>query len=85
MGMHIMFFNLLNCVLLFVNNHLVALPYFDAEFFCGSEWYYWELSPNLKLAYVLVGILGPLGLKFLWDKAVSCLKRAFLHFGGGKT
>ncbi|MBO4748829.1 MAG: acyltransferase family protein [Lachnospiraceae bacterium] len=74
MGMHIMFFNLLNCVLLLVNNHVVALPYFDAAGFLETEWYYWELSPNLKLAYVFVGILGPLGLKFLWDKVISFLK-----------
>lgn len=74
MGMHIMFFNLLNCVFLFVNNHLITLQYFDVEYFLGSEWYYWEISPNMKLAYVFVGVLAPLGLKWLWDKAVSFLK-----------
>ncbi|MBR5421409.1 MAG: acyltransferase family protein [Lachnospiraceae bacterium] len=66
MGLHITFFNILNCILMLVNN-FIELPYFDVETFRESEWYYWELSPSFKLAYVLVGILGPLGLKRLSD------------------
>ena len=67
MGMHIMFFNILNCVLMAVSEHIAELPYFDTEYFRGSEWYYWELSPNFKAVYVIVGILGPLGLKWCFD------------------
>ena len=69
MGLHILFFNLLNCVLLAVSEHITPLLYFDAEAFRGSEWYYWEIHANFKLVYVLVGVLGPLGLKWLWDRA----------------
>ena len=61
MGLHIVFFNILNCILMLVNS-IVELPYFDVETFRESEWYYWEISPNFKLAYVLVGILGPINL-----------------------
>lgn len=69
MGMHILFFNILNCVLLAIHTYCVDLPYFDADYFLESEWYYWEISPNFKAVYVLVGILGPLGLKWVFDKA----------------
>lgn len=67
MGLHILFFNLLNCILLAVNEYITPLLYFDAEAFRESEWYYWELSKNFRLAYLLFGILGPLGVKWLWD------------------
>ena len=70
MGLHIAFFNILNCILMLINN-IVTLPFFNAEEFQGSEWYYWELSPNFKLVYVLAGILGPLGIKRLYDLIVS--------------
>ena len=76
MALQIMFFNLLNCVLMFISMHLIELPYFDVEAFQGSEWYFWEWSLNLKLLYVVAGILGPLGVKAIWDKI-----RAFV---GGK-
>lgn len=68
MGLHVAFFNVLNCVLMLINK-VIELPYFDVEYFQGSEWYYWEISPNFKLAYVIIGILGPLGLKWLYDRA----------------
>ena len=71
MGMHILFFNILNCILLIVNDHLVSLLYFDADFFRESEWYYWEINNNIKFIYVLVGILGPLGIKYLFDKIIT--------------
>lgn len=68
MGMHILFFNVFNCILLTVTKYIVYLPYFDVEAFQESEFYYWEISPNIKLAYVIVGILGPLGIKLICDK-----------------
>lgn len=68
MGLHITFYNILNCILLFINENITTLLYFDAEYFRESEWYYWEISPNFKMAYVVVGILGPLGVKLIFDK-----------------
>lgn len=68
MGFHILFFNLLNCILMAIDGHIVPLPYFDAEAFRESEWYYWELSKNFRLVYLLFGILGPLALKWVYDR-----------------
>ena len=68
MGLHILFFNLLNCILLLISEHITPLLYFSADSFRESEWYYWELSSNFKLVYLLFGILGPLALKRLWDR-----------------
>ena len=71
MGMHILFFNILNCVLLVISEHITPLLYFNADAFRESEWYFWELSNNFKLVYMLFGILGPLGLKQIWDRIRS--------------
>ena len=73
MGLHIIFFNILNCVLMAVNNHIIKLSYFDAEYFKGSEWYFWGIGDNIKVLYVLVGILGPLALKALYDKICAAV------------
>ena len=76
MGLHITFFNILNCILMFVNDHITALKYFSVADFQDSEWYWWELSPNFKLAYLVIGILGPLGLKWVFDKIRSSVGKA---------
>ncbi|MBR4403976.1 MAG: acyltransferase [Clostridiales bacterium] len=72
MGLHILFFNIFNCVLLLIDK-IMELPYFDAEAFRESEWYFWEISPNIKLAYLVIGILGPLGLKWICDRIKKSL------------
>ena len=75
MGLHILFFNVLNCIFMFADK-IIGLPYFDAEAFRDSEWYFWEISPNIKLVYLAIGILGPLGLKWIYDKIkVSLLNK----------
>ena len=73
MGLHILFFNIFNVVLMAVNNHIVKLSYFDAEAFKDTEWYFWGIGDNIKVFYVFVGILGPLALKCLYDKAYAAL------------
>ena len=67
MGLHVVFFNLFNCVLLAIHENVTPLLYFDPEYFAESEWYYWEISPDLKLVYVVIGVLGPLFLKWIFD------------------
>ncbi|MBQ2099450.1 MAG: acyltransferase [Lachnospiraceae bacterium] len=74
MGMHVLFFNLLNFVFLVLYEHGVPLLYFDAELFRATEWYFWEITPTIKYAYLMAGVLGPLGLKWLWDLATSKLR-----------
>ena len=75
MGLHITFFNILNCILMFVSEHIAELPYFNVEAFRETEWYYWEFGPNFKLAYVIAGVLGPLGLKWIYDRIVMSAGR----------
>ena len=73
MGLHIAFFNILNCILMVINEHIIPLPYFSTESFRESEWYRWELSPNFKLAYLVIGILGPLSMKWIYDKICTAI------------
>lgn len=70
MGLHVMFFNILNCILMAISEHLINLPYFDTEYFRETEWYFWDCYPNFRMVYVVIGILGPLGMKWLWDKII---------------
>ncbi|MBR4731325.1 MAG: acyltransferase family protein [Lachnospiraceae bacterium] len=76
MGFHVVFFNVLNCILLFLIHCGIDLPYFNVEAFQGTEWYYWEISPNVKLLYLMVGILGPLALKRLYDGMLFVIGKA---------
>lgn len=75
MGFHIAFFNVLNCILMAVNDNLITLPFFNTEYFMGSEWYYWEINSNVRSIYVVFGLFGPLVLKLLYDKIVSSVAR----------
>ena len=62
---------------MFVNEHIVDVLYFDTEFFQETEWYRWELVDSFKMVYVVIGILGPLGLKWIFDKLVMLGGRLF--------
>ena len=77
MSLHIVFFNIFNLILMLISENIIDLKYFDADAFRESEWYFWEISPNIKFAYVIVGILGPLGLKLIYDKISSPLTGLF--------
>lgn len=81
MGLHIAFFNILNCILMLINEHIVELPYFSVATFQETEYYYWELSPNFKLAYLIVGISGPLALKWIYDKICALVGKVFNNHG----
>ena len=50
---------------------------FDVEYFQESEWYRWEPTYHVKFLYVVIGILGPLGVKWLWDKGTSLIAQGF--------
>ena len=67
MGLHITFYNIFNCILMGINN-IIEIPYFDVEAFKETEWYFWGISGNIKILYVMVGVLGPLGLKWIYDR-----------------
>ena len=77
MGFHILFFNILNCVLMLISRHIAAVPGFDIESFKGSEWYFWEIGSNAKILYVLVGVLGPLLFKWIFDRISSPIRNKY--------
>ncbi|MBQ6661799.1 MAG: acyltransferase [Lachnospiraceae bacterium] len=81
MGLHITFYNILNCVLMAIDKSIVRLPHFDAEAFQETEWYFWELGGNIKILYVVVGVLGPLGLKWLYDRLCTAADRKIKSIG----
>ena len=69
MSFHIIFFNLLNC-LLFTINKFTEVRYFDEEAFRESNWYRWEYVPQFRYVYFLVGVLGPVGIMKLYDRFI---------------
>lgn len=75
MGLHLAFFNIFNCLLMLINDHIVKLPYFDTGAFLEMDFYYWEIGHNIKLAYLLVGILGPLALKRIFDMICTKVRK----------
>lgn len=70
MSFHVIFFNLLNCVLFSINK-FKALPYFDIETFQDSNWYRWEYVSQFRLVYFLVGLLGPVALMKLYERFIK--------------
>ena len=77
MGFHILFFNIVNCILMLISRHIAVLPCFDIESFMGSEWYFWEIGNNAKILYVLAGVLGPLLFKWIFDKISSPVRNKY--------
>ncbi len=76
MGLHITFFNIFNCILMMISKVIAPLPYFSIETFLETEWYFWEINPNVKLAYLVIGIMGPLGVKWIYDNLCGLVKKS---------
>ena len=70
MSFHVIFFNILNCILFGIDKAF-GLPYFDAVTFQDSNWYRWEYVSQFRLVYFLFGLLGPVGLMKLYDRFVK--------------
>lgn len=66
MSHHLFYIFILNFVL-----YLINVPYFDLSNF-QNGWIYryqipgWEIP--LQIGYLLLGVLGPIGMKYLYDK-----------------
>ena len=69
LGLHVLFFNLLNCILLFVNTFIVRLQ--DFSYSEVSWWYFWEPIEQFRFMYFAFGLAGPLLLKYTFDKVIS--------------
>lgn len=76
MGLHITFFNIFNCILMLISKVIAQVPYFNIETFLETEWYFWEINPNVKLAYLVIGIMGPLGVKWIYDNLCGLVKKS---------
>ena len=74
MALHFFFFNLFNCILMFINAHIIPLCDFDAAFMCETEWYRWEPIIQFRLVYLLLGVICPLLVKLLYDRIKLKLK-----------
>ncbi|MBR6044969.1 MAG: acyltransferase [Ruminococcus sp.] len=83
MGLHITFYNILNLILMGINNGIHALTDFDTEAFKSTEWYFWGIGSNIKILYVMVGVLGPLGLKWLYDRLMAFIGGRVARLGEG--
>ena len=70
MSFHVIFYNLFNCIL-FLINKAFGLKYFDVAAFQESNWYRWEYVSQFKLVYFLVGLLGPVGLMYLYNRFIK--------------
>ena len=73
MGFHMVFFNLLNCVLLTINDNIVTLPEFYPDMFKTMLGYRWEHYAIFRIVYLAVGMTGPLLMKLVFDKIKSSL------------
>ena len=70
MSFHVIFFNILNCIL-FLIDKAFGLPYFDVATFQDSNWYRWEYVSQFRLVYFLFGLLGPVGLMYLYNRFIK--------------
>ena len=68
MGFHLLFINLLNCVLLAIHNAWFSLPGFEVDSFRSLAYYIWAEYPAFKLVYFFVSLGGPLALKYFCNK-----------------
>ncbi len=59
--------NVLNCALMIIHEKIHPIVGFDSVFFRQNWWYRWEEYPVFHLAYFVMGILGSLLTKMLYD------------------
>ena len=71
MGFHLLFFNIINCILLFINDNVTLVPGFSKEVFGGLTYYIWEQYPMFKFVYFVFGLACPLLLKLVIDKIIN--------------
>ena len=88
MWFHLLFFNIINCILLFINDNVTLVPGFSKEVFGGLTYYIWEQYPMFKLVYFVFGLACPLLLKLAIDKIINTppiLQLRVIFHSGKKT
>ena len=68
LGLHLLMFNILNCILYWINGHLVPLAGFDVNYFQATQWYRWEPVDRFRVVYVIWGLTGTVLLKVVYDR-----------------
>ncbi len=71
MGFHLLFINIINCILLFINDNVTLVPGFNKEVFGALTYYIWEQYPIFKFVYFIFGLACPLLLKLAIDKKIN--------------
>lgn len=80
LGYHVFFFNVLNCILKTVNSYIISLPDFSDELFIQSNYYFWNPIGKFNLVYLIIGLAGPLAVKYEFDKFVMrCKENKHIH------
>ncbi len=69
MGLHVLFFDILNCILLFINNFIYPLPDFSYSEISWS--YFWYPVEQFRILYLAFGLTGPLLIRFLFGRMSS--------------
>lgn len=65
LSLHVFFFNILNCILLFIHKQIIPLQGFT---YSSASWYLWYPFNQFRVLYFSFGIIGPLLVKFMYDK-----------------
>ena len=68
MGFHLLFMNMINIVLAYINLNMIKLPEFDINAYQESYWYRWYHWSFFSIVYFFAGLTGPLVLKYLFDR-----------------
>ncbi|MBR3247179.1 MAG: acyltransferase family protein [Clostridiales bacterium] len=76
MGFHLLCFNLINCVLLFINNNIHKLPGFDIGSLRSMPYYIWDRYPLFKFIYLILGVAGSLLIKLVFDKIIRAVRKS---------
>lgn len=78
MGFHVVFFNILNCILKAIHSYIAPIEGFNISEFSQTNYYFWGKENGFCLVYLFFGLAGPLLLKFFLDK----IRKHFVSAGG---
>ena len=77
LAFHMTMFEILNCVLMYVDKHIVPLEDFDYFMFYDGHWSRWEHYFQFRIVYWAVGLVGSVALKLLYDKIVYSIRQKY--------
>ncbi len=75
LAFHVSMYNILNCILAFVDRHIIRVKEFKWDIFLTSQWYRWEYYEQFRLAYFAIGIVGTVLTKKLFDYLMERIRK----------